>query len=93
MTRVLLILVVLSAASCKRSPEDIACGAKGETYFSCGCGCCPSNDPIDTSKYTCVDTTHGDTLGAIKARDAALKSSGKCAMMGCSQGELFKCCD
>lgn len=85
--------VLLTAAlvtSCSRRAEDIACGSKGETYLACGCGCCPGGGG---EEVVCIDTSRGDTLAKVRARDEAARKSDKCRMMGCSKGTLFKCCD
>lgn len=67
-----------------------SCGPKGATYVACGCGCC--GEPM-MDNVKCVDTAKGETLASIEAADKVRKASKNCAVMGCSLGTVYKCCD
>lgn len=86
----MVVVALASLIGCERSAADKACGPKGATYIACGCGCCgePSTDHVK-----CIDTGRGETLASVEAADKAAKASKQCAVIGCSHGTVYKCCD
>lgn len=62
----------------------------GESYLSCGCGCCGGEENSNTE---CLYHSRGDNLDEIIKQDKESSQDTNCSLVGCSIGTLYKYCD
>jgi hypothetical protein len=87
--------IVPSSGRCLALPSPAVDASSGDAelvcaspYLSCVCQCCPSA-PRDAA---CYYPSAGETLQAIKDKEAADRNVVNCAGAGCSSGTRYVCC-